>query len=240
MAISGETIDYGPCAFIDSYDPATVFSSIDQFGRYAYANQPHIAQWNLTRLAEALLPLLNEDQDRAVELAQEELNAFPAMFESVFRNGMRAKLGLRGDQEGDIALAKGLLDAMARGQADFTLVFRSLADDVESNGNATRTLFSEPALYDAWSDMWRARLDEDPSAEPAKRAASMRAVSPIYIPRNHQVEAVIQAAVEGGDFGPFEQLVEVLSYPFDVQPGREAYAIPPRPDERVLQTFCGT
>jgi uncharacterized protein YdiU (UPF0061 family) len=240
-SISGETIDYGPCAFMDQYDPATVFSSIDEQGRYAYGNQPRIALWNLTRLAECLLPLLNETQDKAIEEAQAALGEFIEKFDTAYQAGLRSKLGLFTAQEDDRALAQDLLDAMANNQADFTLTFRRLSDAAldPANDREVRQLFAEPAAYDEWAVRWRQRITEEPQ-QPATRQVAMRAVNPAFIPRNHRVEAVIDAAVNRDDFAPFEALLAVLSKPFQDQPAFAAYADPPKPEQRVLQTFCGT
>lgn len=241
MSIAGETIDYGPCAFMDAYDPGTVFSSIDQFGRYAYANQPRIAHWNLARLAETLLPVLAEDGEAAVRDAEQALGAFGGRFEAALHAGLRRKLGLFEAREGDGALAIDLLTAMAANQADFTLTFRRLADaaaDPAADG-AVRALFADPSAFDAWAARWRERLRAEPQKGEQRRAA-MRGVNPAFIPRNHRVEAVIEAAVERNDFGPFEELLTVLSRPFEDQPDSAAYADPPQAHERVLQTFCGT
>lgn len=240
MSIAGETIDYGPCAFMDAYNPATVFSSIDQFGRYAYANQPGIAQWNLTRLAECLLPLLAEDQHKAVEQAQEALSAFTARFNDEYLGGLRRKLGLSSEREGDLALAQDLLERMAAGKADFTLTFRRLCEAAlgPEGDAAVRSLFEDPASYDEWAGRWRHRLGAEPE-DPARRA-SMQRVNPAFIPRNHRVEAVIEAAVEKQDFAPFEDLLTVLSKPYEDQPAFASYAEPPPPDGRIYKTFCGT
>jgi uncharacterized protein YdiU (UPF0061 family) len=244
MAVSGETIDFGPCAFLDSYDAAAVFSSIDQQGRYAYGNQPHAGAWNLARFAETLLALIDPQSDRAMDLATEEVAAFSTHFAQAYLDGWCGKLGLASREEGDAALARDLLDAMQRNQADFTLTFRRLCDAAQTPasepGNAPlRSLFVNPLDYDSWADRWRARLGREP-ADPNARAAAMRRVNPAFIPRNHRIEAVIQAAVGAQDFGRFEELLAVLSRPFDAQPGFETYAEPPQPGERVLQTFCGT
>jgi uncharacterized protein YdiU (UPF0061 family) len=241
MSISGETLDYGPCAFMDAYDPATVFSAIDEHGRYAYANQPAIARWNLTRLAEALLPLLSDKQDRAVALAQDVLAGFDTLFQTALLGGLRGKLGLAREEADDVALVNGLLDAMKAGQADFTLVFRRLAENgtQPATGQACRDLFADPAMFDAWEAVWRERLARE-GTSPAERRAGMARVNPLFIPRNHRIEAVIEAAIERQDFAPFAELVEVLARPYDEQPGREAYARPPASHERVLATFCGT
>ena len=240
-SISGETIDYGPCAFLDHYDPAAVFSSIDEQGRYAYANQPRIMLWNLTRLAECLLPLFSDDKDKAIEQAQTILGEFPGKFTTAYQSGLRQKIGLFTSREGDEPLVQDLLDAMARNQADFTLTFRRLCDAAEdaAGDSEVRPLFAEPTAYDAWAARWRQRLGEEPQL-PAERARMMRSVNPAFIPRNHRIEAVIQAAVSRDDYGPFEQLLAVLAKPYEEQPTFADYANPPEPDQRVLQTFCGT
>jgi len=240
-SISGETIDYGPCAFMDHYDPATVFSSIDEMGRYAYANQARIALWNLTRFAECLLPLLCDDQDKAIEQAQSALSNFVEKFDTAYQSGLRRKLGLFTARDDDRVLAQDLLDAMAKNQADFTLTFRRLSHaalDPAQDGEV-RNLFADPAAYDEWAGRWRQRIGEEPQ-DPAARQAAMRSVNPAFIPRNHRVEAVIEAAVNRDDFAPFEELLVVLSKPYQDQPAFEAYAEPPQPEQRVLQTFCGT
>ena len=237
MAISGETIDYGPCAFMDTYDPATVFSSIDTGGRYAYGNQPRIAAWNLARLAEAMLPLLGPDQD-AIESAKQALAGFAPCFESAYRAGMLRKLGLETAREGDDGLVDDLLRHMKQGGADWTLTFRALADAAGGDDAPTRTLFGPAAAWDAWAERWTARLACEPRS-PVQRAAAMRAVNPLYIPRNHLVEAAL-AAAQSGDYGPFEALLGAVTQPYEQRPGLERFAQPPRPDERVLATFCGT
>jgi uncharacterized protein YdiU (UPF0061 family) len=238
-AISGETIDYGPCAFLDAYDPAAVFSSIDQGGRYAYGNQPRIAQWNLARLAETLLPLLAEEEQAAIDSAQEALAGFAPRFQAAYLGGLRRKLGLTTEQEGDAALVQDLLQRMADNQADFTLTFRALCDAAAGPEGDTvaRALFTDPGAYDAWAPAWRQRLAAEPAAD---RRAAMRATNPAFIPRNHLVEEAIVAAVAREDFQPFEALLAVVTRPFDDQPEAARYALPPRPEQRVLQTFCGT
>jgi uncharacterized protein YdiU (UPF0061 family) len=240
-SISGETIDYGPCAFLDNYDPAQVFSSIDEMGRYAYANQPRIGLWNLTRLAECLLPLFDADQETAIAQAQDILGAFPDTFSKAYQAGLRKKIGLFTMRDSDEALIQDLLDAMAKNQADFTLPFRKLGDAAgDPAGNThVRAQFMDPAVFDEWAGRWRARTAQEPQAA-AERRAAMHAVNPAFIPRNHRVEAVIQAAVNDEDYAPFEDLVKVLAKPFEDQPGDAAYADPPLPDQRVLRTFCGT
>jgi len=243
MAVSGETIDYGPCAFLDHYDPAMVFSSIDRGGRYAFANQPRIAQWNLARLAETLLPLIAADPEQAIAPATEILEAFPDRFQRYWLEGMRRKLGLTAAEADDGALIQELLAAMQRAVADFTLTFRRLCDVTENPGaeDELRALFAnaQPS-FAAWTERWRARLARDPQQTPTERAAQMRAVNPAFIPRNHRVEQALSAAVEEGDLQPFEILRKVLEQPYQDQPALAAYAQPPQPAERVYQTFCGT
>ncbi len=243
-SISGETIDYGPCAFMEAYDPAAVFSSIDHQGRYAYGNQPRIALWNLTRLAEALLPLLEQEagsQEAALASAKEALAAFDPQFEAARSAGLRRKLGLLTVRDGDAALAESLLERMAANRADFTLTFRRLCHAAAgSEGDeAVRVLFTDPEAYDSWATEWRRRLQEEPVSGQV-RAAAMRTASPAFIPRNHVVEAALDAAVERQDFQPFEELLDVVSRPYEERPNLERYAMPARPEESVLQTFCGT
>ena len=238
-SVSGEAIDYGPCAFMDTYNPSQVFSSIDEMGRYAYANQPRIAQWNATRLAECLLPLFGDDKDKAVAEAQEILGAFPEIFSTAYQAGLRRKVGLFTARDGDEALIQDLLDAMARNQADFTLTFRKLGEAAGGDASDARAQFIDPAAFDEWAGRWRERTALEPQSA-SERQAAMHAVNPLFIPRNHRVEAVIQAAVNNDDYAPFEELVKVLAKPFDDQAGYAAYAEPPLPDQRVLQTFCGT
>jgi uncharacterized protein YdiU (UPF0061 family) len=243
-SISGETIDYGPCAFMEAYDPATVFSSIDRHGRYAYANQPRIALWNLTRLAEALLPVLVQEEGSeaaALASANEALAAFPGMFEISRLAGMRRKLGLFTERDGDAALVQDLLERMTANRADFTLTFRRLCDAAAGPGydSGVLSLFTDPGTYDSWATPWRARLEEEPvSGE--ERTTAMRKVNPAFIPRNHLVEAALNAAVEQQDFQPFEELLDVVSRPYDDRPGWERFGIPASPEESVTQTFCGT
>lgn len=240
-SISGETIDYGPCAFMEAYDPRTVFSSIDRGGRYAYGNQPGIILWNMARLAETLLPLIDADDERAIARAGETLEGFSEQYSAEWLGVARAKLGLTREAEGDVALIDGFLAAMNAGRADFTLSFRRLAECAESPAAdvALLALFQPSDAIAAWLPRWRERLAAE--AEPLQAiAARMRRVNPLYIPRNHLVEQAIAAAVEEGDFAPFEALNEVLARPFEQQPGRERYAQPAEPAERVLRTFCGT
>jgi uncharacterized protein YdiU (UPF0061 family) len=244
MAVSGETIDYGPCAFLDEYNPAKVFSSIDRHGRYAFSNQPHIARWNLARLAETLLPFFDDDTDKAIAIAQSVLGNFLAQFEEVHLAGMRPKLGLTTARDEDKALVRGLLETMAASGVDFTLTFRSLANDAGLSADRveegeTRKLFIDHHAFDAWARLWLERLALDPLPV-AERKTLMNASNPKYIPRNHLVEGLIAAAVEEGDFAPFHDMLAVVTQPFEEQPGMERYAEPPAPEQRVLQTFCGT
>jgi len=260
MAISGETIDYGPCAFMDFYNPAQVYSSIDSRGRYAFAKQPPIAQWNLARFAETLIPLLAGETSAAIGEAQEAIDAFRGRFEAAWGKGLNRKLGLVEQKPGDLDLAQDLLSRMAAGGADFTLTFRRLSNaqsnaetgtDQQASGHDAlsheapgiephvRELFSDPAAFDAWAPRWWQRLSTDPQ-DAASRVASMRQANPAVIPRNHLVEEAISAAVANGDFTPFETLVEVLSAPYDDQPVGSRYTRLPEPGEIVQQTFCGT
>lgn len=241
MTVSGETIDYGPCAFMEAYDPSTVFSAIDRGGRYAYAQQPRIAQWNLARLAETLLPLIDADEAKAVETATALLNTVPARFEAHRLADFRAKLGLATAEPGDARLVEALLEAMHRGTADFTLTFRRLCDAAADApaGEAVRTLFREPADFDAWAVQWRERLSREGGAG-AARAAAMRLVNPAYTPRNHRVEQAIRAAEDHGDFAPFHRLLAVVTDPFTDRAADAAYAAPAAPEEVVRRTFCGT
>ncbi len=254
-AISGETIDYGPCAFMDVFHPETVYSSIDHGGRYAYGNQPRIAQWNLARFAETLLPLIDENPQNAAALAMRVIEAFPGRFELAVETGWCHKIGLPEATPEDSALALDLLRIMTEQRADFTLTFRALGDTLiagaeagtaakaepgaEATTRRARDLFEHPEAFDAWAARWHTRLAAL-DANLAERRAAMHAVNPLFIPRNHRVEQAIRAAEDHGDFGPFERLLEVLERPYDEQPGREEYSLPPRPEERVTRTFCGT
>lgn len=226
-AISGETIDYGPCAFMDSYHPNTVYSSIDRMGRYAYSNQPEIAVWNLAQLATALIQQM-EDKEGAVEEATEIVHAMPDQLQRNWLMRFRAKIGLVREEEGDVELISDLLTRMAQNQADFTNTFRALG------GDAARDQFTDPGAFDTWAEGWLARLtrEDDP-------AATLRAANPAYIPRNHRVEQMIQAAVKG-DYAPFDRLSAVLARPFDDQADANDLKRPPAQGEVVHATFCGT
>lgn len=240
-SIAGETIDYGPCAFMDAYHPETVFSSIDHRGRYAYGNQPRIATWNLARFGETLLPLLSDDTETAITQLEESLGAFSNRFSQTLIAGLRRKLGIFFERDGDATLAQDLLNAMAENHADFTLTFRRLCD-AAGNPDAdadVRRLFDNPATYDSWAQRWRQRLADEPH-DLSTRRATMEAANPAYIPRNHRVEAALSAASEHGNFGPFEELMTVLAKPYEDQAEFSDYTNPPRPEERVCSTFCGT
>src|SRR5271166_2395698 len=211
-ALSGETIDFGPCAFIDSYDPATAFSAIDEFGRYAYANQPAIAQWNLARFAETLLPLMDPNSERAVDFANGAISAFTSRFQEHWLAGMRNKLGISGNVDGDLELVRALLQAMHENAADFTLTFRRLCDAAadEKADADVRGLFVNPGAYDSWAARWRSRVVLD-RRDPTARVRAMQNVNPAFIPRNHRVEQALDAAIEFEDFLPFADLLTVLS-----------------------------
>jgi uncharacterized protein YdiU (UPF0061 family) len=243
-SISGETIDYGPCAFMEAYDPATVFSSIDHHGRYAYGNQARAMLWNLARLAEALLPVMAQEagsEEAAVASAKEALGYFEPQFVAARAAGLRLKLGLLTERESDAALIEDLLERMTANRADFTLTFRRLCDAAAGpeGDRGVRELFADPAAYDSWVAGWRGRLEEE-SGSRQERAAGMRMANPAFIPRNHMVEAALTAAASRQDFKPFEELLDVVSRPYEDRPGLERYAAPARPEERVTQTFCGT
>ncbi|WP_432513877.1 protein adenylyltransferase SelO [Kineococcus sp. SYSU DK001] len=232
--ISGETIDYGPCAFLDAFDPSTVYSSIDHGGRYAYGNQPAVVQWNLARLAEALLPLLDEDQERAVALAQQALGAFGARYDAAYSGGMRAKLGLShrpGDLDDAVltSLVGDLLDLLTRARPDHTSSFRALAAAARGDRAPVRALVPDAEL-DGWLERWLA-LDPDPVA--------MDRVNPVYVPRNHLVEEALTAAT-AGDLGPVRRLLEAVDAPYDERAGFERYAVPAPEEFGPYRTFCGT
>ena len=239
-SIAGETIDYGPCAFMDAYDPDKVFSSIDSYGRYAFSNQPVVIKWNLARFAETLLPLMGPDTEKAAAEMTASLARFDERYLLAYEAGMRRKLGLTSKREGDLTLAQDLLSRMAQNQADFTLTFRALCEasaDAQAEVQVHR-LFADPASYDEWAGRWRARLALE-TCTPQERRDLMRRANPKFIPRNHRIEATIKDA-EDGRFDSFHELNDVLATPCDDQPGVEHYAQPPAPEEEVLQTFCGT
>jgi len=241
-AISGETIDYGPCAFLDAYDPGKWFSSVDDSGRYAFSNQPRIALWNLARLAETLLGLVSDDAERAVVLATERLERFPSRFEKARLSVMRDKIGLAQEEEDDGTLVDGLLLRLAANDVDYSLFFRRLctvAADSSQEPWLASLFEKEPGAFRAWMDTWRRRLAIE-TVSPEERAARMRRANPAFIPRNHRVEEAIEAAVRRADLEPFETLVEVLGRPYDDQPDSAHLAEPPGPEQRDYRTFCGT
>lgn len=231
MAISGETLDYGPCAFMDAFDPATVYSSIDETGRYAYANQPLIAEWNLARLAEALLPLFDDDEERAVEKAQESLGAFRQQYSAAWFAGMKAKLGLGGVADDEASpLIDELLRLLREGGVDYTSFFRRLGGAARGKGGQVRSLFPAPEGFDAWAEQWKA-LEPD--------ADGMDRVNPAYVPRNHLVEEALAAAT-GGDLEPLGRLLEAVTDPYKERPGVERYAEAAPESFGPYRTFCGT
>jgi uncharacterized protein YdiU (UPF0061 family) len=247
MAISGETIDFGPCAFMEAYDPRAVFSSIDEMGRYAYEAQPRIARWNLARLAETLLPLIADDEGRAIERATEVIDGFMARYRWHWLSGLRAKLGLAGKVEHgdsvDTALGESWLDLLHAQQVDYTLAWRRLADAAEGNESPLRALFPGQPGLDRWLQRWRERCAaEDAGADAATaRADAMRRVNPWLIPRNHRVEEALAAASEKGDLAPFKHLLNALRRPFVEDPALSRYAEPASGEFMAeFRTFCGT
>ena len=234
MTISGETIDYGPCAFLDTYDPATVFSSIDEGGRYAYGNQPGVAQWNLARLGETLLQLIDDDGETAVAAAVEVLSSFLDRYQQHWTEGMRAKLGLAGQREEDGELITDLLTALHAQQVDYTSFFSALSSAVLGTVEPARSLLREPAAFDSWAQRWRRRL-----SDPRTTAMAMDRVNPVYIPRNHQMEAALDAAT-AGDQEPIVKFLDVLARPFEERPDLRDYATPAPAEFGTYRTFCGT
>jgi len=232
MLISGETIDYGPCAFMEAFDPATVYSSIDTGGRYAYANQPVVAEWNLARLAEALLPLIHDDQEQAVALAVESLGGFREQYSAAWSAGMWAKLGLSEAPDDAVtsALVDELLTLLGQSHVDYTSFFRALGAAARGDAEPARGLFLDLAAIDAWVERWRAF---GPDADVMDR------VNPVYVPRNHLVEQALTAATEG-DLEPLEGLLDAVAAPYDERPGLERYAAPAPDDFGAYRTFCGT
>lgn len=241
MAVGGETIDYGPCAFMDAYDPMQVYSAIDRGGRYAFCNQPAIAQWNLARFAETLLPLIDSDTHRAVERAGAVISSFPVQFETHRASALCAKIGLNKPGPEDVKLVDALLAAMSADRADYTLTFRRLCDVPEDPraDAGVRMLFANPTLVDAWLTRWRDRLRSE-EISPREIASAMRRVNPALIPRNHRVEQALEAAVHREDFGPFEKLHRALLKPFERDAEKDENALPPLPHEEIANTFCGT
>ena len=242
MLLSGETIDYGPCAFMDEFEPGKVFSSIDHGGRYAYGNQPPVAHWNLSVLTQSLLPFLDVDQDKALASGQAAIDAFPDLYQDAFMNNMLKKLGLTKRTDDDAVLIQDLLKNMHENQTDFTLSFRYLSDLVDlkaASGGGVGSLLELPEAFAPWLERWQQRLSLHPM-DTTDRQKAMYAVNPVYIPRNHLVEEAISAAEEHQDFEPFNRLVDILANPFEFNRANARYAIPPRPEQVVKQTFCGT
>lgn len=242
MLLSGETIDYGPCAFLDEFEPGKTFSSIDQGGRYAYANQPRIAHWNLSVLAQLLLPLINDSPEKALAAAQAAIDTFPDHYQSAYLKRMRTKLGLLTETEDDAKLIQDLLELMQKEQTDYTLTFRLLSDLArpEAAGEqSVSALIEPPDSFSEWLERWKIRIKSEAS-DPAAIQTLMYASNPVFIPRNHLLEEVIVAATTESDFEPFESLVDVLSDPFVYQDDLKHFALPPRQDQVVRQTFCGT
>ncbi|MAU41534.1 MAG: hypothetical protein CMF31_07915 [Kordiimonas sp.] len=239
MTISGETIDYGPCAFMDRYDPSTVFSSIDKGGRYAYGNQGKIAQWNMARLAESLLPLFDPESNRAVALAEEMVTDFAALFDRDWQSAMTAKLGFQEIEPDDKTLISDLLALMYATKADFTQTFRSLEAAVGGDVAELYGQIGQSAQAVNWREAWRSRLQHE-KADIVALKERLHAVNPLYIPRNHLVEEAIAAGVERRDYGKMERLMTVLSQPYEAQQGAEDYAVPPEVEDPYYQTFCGT
>ena len=234
MALCGETIDYGPCAFMDAYDPNTVFSSIDHNGRYAYGRQPQIAQWNLARFAETLLPLIHEDQQEAMSMANEAISKFSGTFRQYWLAGMRAKLGLLNQEADDGALVEDLLDCMNRHGVDFTNTFR----DLTSGSLPEASVFKTPD-FKQWFERWQARLKRQPDSRKTS-CRLMNTHNPAVIPRNHRVEEALEAAVERADFTVMEKLLDILSQPYQDPPEQAGYHLPPPPSAQSYRTFCGT
>jgi uncharacterized protein YdiU (UPF0061 family) len=234
MAISGETIDYGPCAFMDVYDPATVFSSIDLFGRYEYGNQPSIAEWNLTKFAETLLPLIDDNKEQAVRMVQDALSDFNKLYHYNWLKGMKAKLGIFNDELQDEAIIKELLSMMKKYHADYTNTFLALSFDEKSN----MVMFSMPD-FAKWYELWQARLGRQKESK-LEAKQLMRNNNPALIPRNHRVEEALEAAVKQGDYSVMEKLLKVLSNPYEHSAEQADYSTPPQPSLCAYRTFCGT
>lgn len=234
MAISGETIDYGPCAFMDVYHPETVFSSIDTQGRYAYGNQPYIAGWNLARFAEALVPLLHENQEKAVELAQEEITGFQELYHSHWIAGMRAKLGLFGEEKEDESLIEDLLTMMQNHRADYTNTFRALTFDTTEN-----TILFGTSEFNEWLKQWQSRLTRQQEEKEAVKEL-MKRNNPAVIPRNHRVEEALEAAVNEGDYSVMERLLTALSNPYAHLAEQDTYTTLPKQSASPYKTYCGT
>ncbi len=237
MQIAGETIDYGPCAFMEAFHPKTVFSSIDHFGRYAWVNQPRIAEWNLARLAEALIPLLADDEAEAIADARDALSGFAPQLSAELADTFERKFGLPEGQDGNSEFIESAFTLMAENAVDFTLFFRELTRFASGTDNAGfKSLFREAGGADAWLEAWKKTSG---TGDPSERTKRMQRQNPVFIPRNHRVEEAIRRAMSN-DFGPFHRLVDVLKSPFREQPEHADLERRPRPEERVQRTFCGT
>ena len=234
MAISGESIDFGPCAFMDTYDPATVFSSIDREGRYAYGNQPYMGGWNLARFAESLLPLLHENQEQAIEIAEDAISDFAELYQSNWLAGMRAKLGIFNEEIEDQSLIEDLLNMMQKYRADYTNTFCALTFEKYEDSS----LFGYPE-FNQWHERWKARLERQQESEETSHQLMLNS-NPAVIPRNHRVEEALNAAVEKGDYSVMERLLVVLSQPFAYSPEQKEYCTLPAPSSLPYRTFCGT
>lgn len=244
ILLSGETIDYGPCAFMDSFHPETVYSSIDRAGRYAYCNQPSILHWNLVRLAEALLPLIHTDKTKAIERVQESIGRFQSLFEDARLQGLRKKVGFSDNLPEDETLIQDLFKLMAELKADFTLTFRRLSelagtDEAGAAPASISDIFEIPDAMKPWLRQWRKRIETDPQST-LQRQQSMLSINPAYIPRNHMIEDAIDAVTYDDNLAPFHKLVDVLAKPYEYNPAHARHATPPKPEEVVKQTFCGT
>ncbi|QWG34495.1 protein adenylyltransferase SelO [Bacillus mycoides] len=234
ITISGETIDYGPCAFMDSYDQGTVFSSIDTQGRYAYGNQPYMAAWDLARLAESLMPILHEDEEAALKIAQDEISKFSVQYENNWFLGMKKKLGLFSNEEQDQSLIEKLLKAMEKYKADYTNTFRALTDTTLENA----PLFESPEFKE-WYELWQSRLERQKESQDDAYKL-MKNNNPVIIPRNHRVEEALEAAVKDGDYSVMEKLLQALANPYEYSQEQADYCTPPVPSNRPYRTFCGT
>ena len=239
MTISGETIDYGPCGFMDEYHPSTVFSSIDKQGRYAYANQPSILTWNLTRLAEALIPLVHGEKEESIKLLTEVLQLVKPVYENFWLINMRSKIGLSKEDPKDYELIMSLLEVMKDEKVDFTLAFRSLSKALTGNMTIARNIFNNSKKFDVWFMHWQERISQE-NVPDEDIVSAMDKVNPIYIPRNHIVEEALFSAVHKNDMQPFSNLLSILMSPYEENKGNESYTLPAPESEKPFKTFCGT
>ncbi|MBL94599.1 MAG: hypothetical protein CFH06_01017 [Alphaproteobacteria bacterium MarineAlpha3_Bin5] len=242
MSISGETIDFGPCAFMDFFHPDTVYSSIDELGRYAYKNQPYIAQWNLACFAETLLPLISSNEEKATKLAQESVNSFTDLFDAEYLAHFRKKLGLFEEDKDDLNLGTALLECMQQNKTDFTLTFRYLSCLKRKRteyDTVLHQLFENKSSLDVWLARWRKRLDLEQVSD-SRRIKAMQSVNPAFIPRNHMIETIIESAIDNGDFTLFNNFLCIMETPYNDQLAHDRFFQPPRPDEIIKATFCGT